>query len=284
MLLGGVMNGTALYVMILTNQMRFLHLSYCDKCEEEILDDAESQYELLQKYAPVSIEFIIPIQDFMEWNYHVKRYMKLYGIDTVRGGDYYNEELSYQEKRFIENELRDKTLFVLYPVKKQRSDEELVFNPDVNEDAIYNALQYIKTDYGSITINDEMIQDINWIREYIREPSLYKESYNQDGVVKKVELLFRSVKYIYEHGKQLPIKRWEPEWVFENMEQLGKCYIENPGCSELSPFYIELMENALSHVLYILHCCKNRMDEIFFDYHSSQLSKERREMDLTYWD
>ena len=90
--------------------------------------------------------------------------MKLYGIDTVRGGDYYNEELSCQEKRFIENELRYKTLFVLYPVKKQRSDEEFELNPDVNEDAIYNALQYIKTDYGSITINDEMIQDINWLR------------------------------------------------------------------------------------------------------------------------
>lgn len=278
------MKGTAIYVIVLANEMRFLHLSYCDKVEEEIMDDAESQYELLQKYNPVFIEFIIPIQDFMEWNYQVKLYMKQYGIDTVRGGDYYNEVLTYQERQFIENELRDKTLFVLYPVKKQSIDEELVLNPDVNEDAIYNALQYIKTDYGSLTINDEMIQDISWLREYIREPSVYRESYSQDKDIKKVGLLLKSIKYIYLHGKQLPIKKWEPEWVFENMEQLGNCYIENPGSNELSPFYIELMENAISHVLYILHRCKNRMDEIFFDYHSSQLSKERRDLEVCYWD
>lgn len=278
------MKGIAIYVIVLANEMRFLHLSYCDKVEEEIMDDAESQYELLQKYNPVFIEFIIPIQDFMEWNYQVKLYMKQYGIDTVRGGDYYNEVLTYQERQFIENELRDKTLFVLYPVKKQSIDEELVLNPDVNEDAIYNALQYIKTDYGSLTINDEMIQDISWLREYIREPSVYRESYSQDKDIKKVGLLLKSIKYIYLHGKQLPIKKWEPEWVFENMEQLGNCYIENPGSNELSPFYIELMENAISHVLYILHRCKNRMDEIFFDYHSSQLSKERRDLEVCYWD
>jgi hypothetical protein len=278
------MKGIAIYVIVLANEMRFLHLSYCDKVEEEIMDDAESQYELLQKYNPVFIEFIIPIQDFMEWNYQVKLYMKQYGIDTVRGGDYYNEILTYQERQFIENELRDKTLFVLYPVKKQSIDEELVLNPDVNEDAIYNALQYIKTDYGSLTINDEMIQDISWLREYIREPSVYRESYSQDKDIKKVGLLLKSIKYIYLHGKQLPIKKWEPEWVFENMEQLGNCYIENPGSNELSPFYIELMENAISHVLYILHRCKNRMDEIFFDYHSSQLSKERRDLEVCYWD
>ena len=84
------MKGIAIYVIVLANEMRFLHLSYCDKVEEEIMDDAESQYELLQKYNPVFIEFIIPIQDFMEWNYQVKLYMKQYGIDTVRGGDYYN--------------------------------------------------------------------------------------------------------------------------------------------------------------------------------------------------
>ena len=278
------MKGIAIYVIVLANEMRFLHLSYCDKVEEEIMDDAESQYELLQKYNPVFIEFIIPIQDFMEWNYQVKLYMKQYGIDTVSGGDYYNEVLTYQERQFIENELRDKTLFVLYPVKKQSIDEELVLNPDVNEDAIYNALQYIKTDYGSLTINDEMIQDISWLREYIREPSVYRESYSQDKDIKKVGLLLKSIKYIYLHGKQLPIKKWEPEWVFENMEQLGNCYIENPGSNELSPFYIELMENAISHVLYILHRCKNRMDEIFFDYHSSQLSKERRDLEVCYWD
>ena len=276
--------GVALYVIVLANQMRFLHLSYCNKIEEEIMDDAESQYELLQKYTPQSIEFIIPIQNFMDWNYHVKRYMKQYGIDTVRGGDYYNEELSYQERKFIENELQDKTLFVLYPEKRHRVDEEFVLNPDVNEDAIYNALQYINTDYGTLTLDEKMIQDIGWLREYIRDPSIYKDSYDQDNDVKKVELLFRSIKYIYLHGKQLPIKRWEPEWVFENMEDLGKCYSKNPGCGDLSPFYIELMENAISHVLYILNCCKNRMDEIFFDYHSSQLSRGRREMELTYWD
>ena len=68
------------------------------------------------------------------------------------------------------------------------------------------------------------------------------------------------------------------------MEQLGNCYIDNPGCSQLSPFYVELMENAISHVLYILHTCKNRMDEIFFNYHTSQLSKDRRELETTYWD
>jgi hypothetical protein len=278
------MEGTAIYVIVLENDMRFLHLSHCNKFEEEIMEDAQYQYELLQKYNPVSIEYIIPIRDFMEWNHHVKLYMKEYGIDTVRGGDYYNEELSYQEKKFIENELRDKTLFVLYPGKRQNDCQEVTINPDVYEDPIYNALQYIKTDYGSISINNEMIDDISWLREYIREPSLYKESLEQDKDVKKVQLLLRSIKYIYEHGKQLPIKKWEPEWVFENMEQLGNSYIDNPGCSQLSPFYVELMENAISHVLYILHSCKNRMDEIFFNYHTSQLSKDRRELERTYWD
>ena len=277
------MESTSLYVLLLKNNTRFLCLSHSDKTYHEILHNAESQYEMLQKYTPIEIETKIQINCFMEWNYHVKRYMKLYGIDYVRGGDYYKEQLTDQERLFIEREIQDKTLFVLYPAYRDDTDNQVTLNPLLSEDTVYNKIKSIHTNDTILSVTDELINDIIWLREYIKYPSVPDNSTTY-SVNEKISSLFKLFKYINKHGKLFPIKEWHPECVIDHIDVICKCYIENNNYFRFSAFYVELVDDVISHVLYILHYCKNRMDEIFFDYHSSQLSKETNELEVSYWD
>ena len=68
-------------------------------------DNDNTYCEFTTKYSPKKIYKIIEIDDIDDTDKYVKKYMKEYGIDNVRGGSYTKLELTNDEKINIEIEL-----------------------------------------------------------------------------------------------------------------------------------------------------------------------------------
>ena len=91
-----------LHIILLEKDKLFLHVSTNDKVDMHIvLTECELINEYLSKYKPIRIIETISICQDDEINYFVKKYMKCYGIDNVRGGSYSNELLTVDERKFI---------------------------------------------------------------------------------------------------------------------------------------------------------------------------------------
>lgn len=94
-----------LHIILLEKDKLFLHVSTHDKVDMHIvLTECELINEYLSKYKPIRIIETISICQDDEINYFVKKYMKYYGIDNVRGGSYSNELLTVDERKFITEE------------------------------------------------------------------------------------------------------------------------------------------------------------------------------------
>lgn len=95
-----------LHIILLTSDKIFLHVSNTNVNEEaRILMECKIMYEYIHKYQPIRrLETVVLHQD-TELDYYVKKYMKCYGIDNVRGGRYTDIELTNQDRQFIEREL-----------------------------------------------------------------------------------------------------------------------------------------------------------------------------------
>lgn len=94
-----------LHVLLLTEDKMFLHgSSRTTNDDSVILLECEIMHEYLQKYKPLRILETLVLRQTCEIDFCVKKYMKCYGIDNVRGGSYTTFELTNDEKKFIERE------------------------------------------------------------------------------------------------------------------------------------------------------------------------------------
>ena len=62
--------------------------------------------EFLYHYGALEVDSIIPNCDKYDTDKYVKKYMKHYGLDNVRGGSYNNLKLTSFEKEFIQKSLQ----------------------------------------------------------------------------------------------------------------------------------------------------------------------------------
>jgi hypothetical protein len=94
-----------LHVIMLNNNTLFLHASILNPREKNaILLECELMNDYTSKYKPNRVEETIKIHQNGEINFFVKKYMKIYGINKVRGGSYCDEKLTDTEKQHIINE------------------------------------------------------------------------------------------------------------------------------------------------------------------------------------
>ena len=95
-----------LHIVLLEKEKLLLHVSIHNKENMSIIMlECELIYKYTLIYKPLRIVETIVICQNDEINFFVKKYMKYYGIDNVRGGSYTNIELTNEERNHITNEL-----------------------------------------------------------------------------------------------------------------------------------------------------------------------------------
>ena len=94
-----------LHVLLLTEDKLFLHGSSTKTTDDSVIMlECEIMHEYLRKYKPLRILESIVLRQTCEIDFIVKKHMKCYGIDNVRGGSYTAFELTNDEKKFIQRE------------------------------------------------------------------------------------------------------------------------------------------------------------------------------------
>ena len=92
-----------IYVVKLHENKRYIYFTTDSDLQFWEFDKDISEF--LYYYGALEIDRIIPNCDKYDTDKYVKKYMKEYGLDNVRGGSYNNLKLTNFEKEFIQKEL-----------------------------------------------------------------------------------------------------------------------------------------------------------------------------------
>lgn len=165
-----------LYIIELENNKFFLHVSL-PIYEYYLFKVCSILFDFVKKNPPISILNNFDIIDILDINYYVKYFMRKYGIDNVRGGNYTNEILDIDEKNILIKEIF--TTFENYDnnnniieeiIQKYQYKEFDKFEKENIEKSLrtYNNKKYL---LSILTNNNDnhlyIINDLIWIKEEI---------------------------------------------------------------------------------------------------------------------
>ena len=290
---------TIMYVFELSNQKWFLHITTKNDeipiDEHKIQLECELMYDFVKDNLPILSSKYITINQDLEVDFFVKKYMRYYGIDNVRGGTYTNTNLTHEEHKFITKELNFnlieecskqyllREIMIKYDeiIENQKNNmnellcEEIQkFNYELN---LYNKT---KKQLSNINISRNILDDLEWLRARI----LY---YEQNNVVDDIIQLSKKqpdeVKTRY-RNILLSFKKVKTNYEKYNLEYYNNnnsidfnpiIYINRPDIILDYLFYhgyfvsfSHISTNAnriINYYEYMIYSLLNRIDEYEFD-------------------
>jgi len=168
------MSDLKLYAIELDSKKVFLHVSLPIK-EQLLFQECTILFDFVKKYPPIRVLNEIDLEDVLIVDYYVKYFMRHYGIDNVRGGNYTDEVLSNDVLTRLKMEIgktsadyeRDNELYeylVLYykMIDLDRLKEIEKLN---NQLEIYKAKQEL---VGLFSTDKNIIADLEWLTDEIK--------------------------------------------------------------------------------------------------------------------
>ena len=187
-----------LYVILLEDNNIGLHASI-----ETDMEKVKIEFEIMNDFAkihkPIAVTEMVEIgQDFALIDLNVKKYMKEYGMEKVRGGSYSAVILPSYMKFALDAELKTLSNYANEYTKNIRgifvveaSENEAYLQKELQKYMFsknnYDLCKYIKDENGEIyEINRDIIKELQWIVEKIRSiQSLNKDLQiyeNENGI------------------------------------------------------------------------------------------------------
>ena len=272
-----------IYALGLQQNKWIIHLSEKENAND-LMIEAIVTYPFMQKYAPIVDIRKTNIQDFLEIDYFVKKYMRTYGIDNVRGGSYQEENIPENMKNVLIHELnntflkfQEKTNGLDQIVDKYKTtlswDEEKI-NEEIKElEKNNNLIQKLKdhidqlsylnkdTDY-EIKIDDSILETANWLEHKILQENrvITVDDINKynNFILIVYGLYFTFSNFIVNRmTKQLHMYVEQPRILFDSIIYKNK---------ELQVDEKEMCSLVISDIKYMYNCIINTRDELEYDY------------------
>ena len=272
-----------IYALGLQQNKWIIHLSEKENAND-LMIEAIVTYPFMQKYAPIIDIRKTNIQDFLEIDYFVKKYMRTYGIDNVRGGSYQEENIPENMKNVLIHELnntflkfQEKTNGLDQIVDKYKTtlswDEEKI-NEEIKElEKNNNLIQKLKdhidqlsylnkdTDY-EIKIDDSILETANWLEHKILQENrvITVDDINKynNFILIVYGLYFTFSNFIVNRmTKQLHMYVEQPRILFDSIIYKNK---------ELQVDEKEMCSLVISDIKYMYNCIINTRDELEYDY------------------
>jgi len=283
-----------LHVLLLTEDKLFLHGSSTTTNDDSvILLECEIMHEYLRKYKPLRILESIVLRQTCEIDFIVKKHMKCYGIDNVRGGSYTAFELSNDEKKFIErehlltidkmegkcaamatvfNEYKDIRTWSLDKINTEMSlvtREQRLYD---NEKSMLNKLSIGK---NNIQTNRIFLTDLRWILNQSAKNMKQSADSNAHGrvnsaskdIIAKYKQILNKMKALYaifcEHidveiNYEPRIHLYAPETL------LDVCFFHCHAARNWDTYAFQVID-MIEYFEYIFYCVITKIDEYKFD-------------------
>ena len=177
-----------LYVILLENNNIFLHASI-EEDYTKIMMECEVLNDFAKIHKPIAVTDMVEIgQDFSLIDINVKKYMKEYGMEHVRGGSYgavklppYLKFSLHAEFKTISNYSNEYTKNIRGIFDIEASEHKEFLQKELQKYMFsknnYDLCKYIKDEKGEIyEINRDIVNDLQWIIEKIR----FIQSLNKD--------------------------------------------------------------------------------------------------------
>jgi len=254
-----------------------------------IIRECKIIYEWTRQYQPVDVceSFYLDQDTPITIDYFVKKYMQLYGIENVRGGSYYQPELSEFQMKVLEYEftipyiINKNTIFLRDYAANYGDDYEMADVITAIKDkwsTKHETLESLRQAPGNVLIDRSFIGKMEWLKntmDLIVMTKSYNHQYHTsfpnimtDAFVQRYQSLIPCLKHLYKQGRQL-----RDNIIFEPM-----IYLEHPDflfdvimCHSQTKS-IESVNEAYNSVIklyerfeYMTYLVINRSDEIIFD-------------------
>ena len=277
------MESYKIYALELQQSKWIIHLSNKENMND-ILFESILLYPYMQKYIPIKNFSNTCVKDSLEIDFFVKKYMRSFGIDNVRGGSYVDEVIPNDIRDLLIHELN--STFLKYKEKQNETDilvekynTILTWSEDkINEEIIelernvlsidqlknhIDNLSYLNKDTEfEIKINDSILETGNWLEHIACQENRNLssgdiEKYN-NFIIVIYGLYFIFSNYVVNRmTKELHMYVQHPRIVFD------KIFFQN---KRLSDEEIEICKIVVSDIKYMYNCIINTKDELTFDY------------------
>ena len=286
-----------LVVFYLENNKWLLHFTKKNNStDEELSDEVRVKYEFISMNNIICIHEKIPIDDTLIIDYHVKRYMRYYGVDNVRGGTYnqlfftsktidkLTNEIFYDYHKDIDENDRIQCLIKVISTKSISERKEVynsikhTMNMLKKAEHMIENIKYAYKDADKEIIDREtcsIIEDLINRLEY----GSYSMAELEKHHLNEFERVVTFFPYIYENFNKLEQHTkltMQPELLVLNATKLLEPLYKGENHLVFDKEYLNMALKILHHYKYMVNCIINRSDEYEFDieYYSKMLSAD----------
>lgn len=166
-----------LYAIELENKKVFLQVSTPIR-EQLLLQQCRVMVKFVNNNPPIKIIHTMDLDDVLKVNYWVKYFMRYYGVDNVRGGNYTDEILSPRSMQFIREEIGatfdkyEDDVEVFENVLAEYNDKKL---DKEEKERLENRLSDYKNRQKLLEylpVYDGLLEDLEWVKNEIANTRL----------------------------------------------------------------------------------------------------------------
>jgi hypothetical protein len=282
-----------LHVISLADNKLFLHVSTTQiDNDNAIMLECEIMHDYVRKHKPMRILESVALRQDAEIDFFVKKYMKFYGVDNVRGGTYSDIELTEIDKQFI---LREQKMTLVDMASKSKImtsvfdeygdissitvdklNEEL--SKSIHRQSLYDnettMLRNYSIGYNNIEINRLFLADLKWLMNTAAKNALWNtdkpsyECHTTDIIIDTYKQILNKMKALYTifytYYDDIGMK-YEPRIHLYKPETVLDVFFYH--CHEKMDWTkcTEKLVALLDYYEYIFYCIICRVDEYIFD-------------------
>lgn len=298
------MSSYTIFALRLQNNKWFLETVPTEYTHIDICEHCRLKYEFVRNNSPCEICEHIQVFSTIEIDYYVKKYMKFYGIDNVRGGSYSKTTMSVDTIQHIQNELStnfadidmdyatlnkiNESYLDVHTWEKSRVIGEIyrlnkLYQKFSQESDLLNKLR--NTDNR---MNRDIIHDIHWLCNKIvyytnnrlmmlnHADSLHANYEPPDtdvirykSVLTKLQLLYATyTKFIDDGDNTASSTKFEPKLYLMQPKMIFDTFFYHADNTDRLKTNFEIAEKMVNFYEYAYYRVINRMDELIFDVNS----------------
>lgn len=274
-----------LHIILLTCDKLLLHISQTNIHDEtRLLLECELMYEYAHKYKPIRRLETVVLHQNDELDFFVKKYMKCYGIDNVRGGTYTDVELSIHDKQCIERELtttltlmQNKSSIMNMIIDKYSGNisfDELKteFDKATKQQMLYDnetqMLCHLTRGRNIQFVSKIFLADLQWILNECVKTAIQPHDIksNKENITKYRQILNKMKEFYTIFCEYLDIDiKYEPRIHLYAPEVILDVFFYHSHNERSWDIYTEQLVKLIEYYEYIFYCVKCRVDEYAFD-------------------
>jgi hypothetical protein len=266
-----------LYIILLEDKRLFLHTSTRNPTDiYNILLECELMYSYATKYKPIKIQDSTIIRQDSEIDFFIKKYMKNYGIDKVRGGSYCNERITKPERMVIMNEYN-----TTIPSAEVRCQEvrtvlaEYIGIETWSPQQIHNELNQLTIKYDKFTNESIMLDKLSTFNDIKIDRSIL-EDLKWIGV-KCIQQISPSIPFLIERKIEECLFYTETPYVWDNIvSEINQQYVEMDSRDWLNPDCTYIKRKRLDNVTIDKYKCVVRKIQALYSIFTNNTDVESK--------